>query len=231
MMFPFSIIVNKFLRFSACKITQVGKGNNLSSNKSLQFENHQKEDLPRAVHVNALSICKVDDLDRSQGATMKIIISYPRREVKSINEIGAESQSVVKNIGLKNSLQRMSSRRISCPRVKRSVYRWNRATVQKFHEDWQLFEGEQPRSVGSFFYQNALQGTGHVLCTFVQSALLFGSNSEEATERAVNAAALAFSSLLRCRNLKMALLLCTPFAFLSGLKLPFPFLSNACHAG
>ena len=53
------------------------KENNLSSNKSLQFENRQKEDLPRAVHVNALSTCKVDDLDTSQGATVKIIISYP----------------------------------------------------------------------------------------------------------------------------------------------------------
>ena len=78
------------------------KENNLSSNKSLQFENRQKEDLPRAVHVNALSTCKVDDLDTSQGATVKIIISYPSGEVKSINEGGAESQSVVKNIGLKN---------------------------------------------------------------------------------------------------------------------------------
>ena len=123
----------------------------------------------------------------------------------------------------------MSPPRISCPRVKRSVYRWNRATVQKFHEDWQLFEGEQPRSVGSFFYQNALQGTGNVLCTFAHSALLFGSNSEEATERAVYAVALAFLSLIRRRNPKMALLPCAPLAFLSGLKLPFP--SNACHAG
>ena len=33
---------------------------------------------------------------------------------------------------------------------------------------------------------------------------LLGSNSEEATERAVNAVALAFSSLIRCRNPKMS---------------------------
>lgn len=39
-----------------------------------------------------------------------------------------------------------------------------------------------------------------VLC---QASNLLASNSEEATERAVNAVALAFSSLIRCRNPKM----------------------------
>lgn len=53
------------------------KGNNLSSNKSLQFENRQEEDLSRSVHVNDLSTCHGDDLDTSQGAAVKIIISYP----------------------------------------------------------------------------------------------------------------------------------------------------------
>ena len=53
------------------------KGNNLSSKKSLQFENRQEEDLSRSVHVNDLSTCHGDDLDTSQGAAVKIIISYP----------------------------------------------------------------------------------------------------------------------------------------------------------
>ena len=53
------------------------KGNNLSSKKSLQFENRQEEDLSRSVHVNELSTCHGDDLDTSQGAAVKITISYP----------------------------------------------------------------------------------------------------------------------------------------------------------
>lgn len=78
------------------------KGNNLSGKKSLKFENREEEDLSRAVRVNALSTCNVDDLDTLQGAAVKIIISYPSREVKAINKLDAESQSVVENIGLKN---------------------------------------------------------------------------------------------------------------------------------
>lgn len=54
------------------------------------------------VHVNALLKCNVDDLDILQGAAVEIITSYPGGEVKSINKLNAESQSVVKNIGLKN---------------------------------------------------------------------------------------------------------------------------------
>lgn len=72
------------------------------------------------VHVNALWKCNVDDLDILQGAAVKIITSYPGREVKSINKLNAESQSVVKNIDLKN-WNSMSRQRISCPGVKRSV--------------------------------------------------------------------------------------------------------------
>lgn len=48
------------------------------------------------VHVNALWKCNVDDLDILQGAAVKIITSYPGGEVKSMNKLNAESQSVVK---------------------------------------------------------------------------------------------------------------------------------------
>ena len=77
------------------------KGNNLSNKKSLQFVNRQKEDLSRAVYVNALSTCNVHDLETSQGAAVKIIISYPSGDVKSINNLDTDSQSVVKHIALK----------------------------------------------------------------------------------------------------------------------------------
>ena len=68
---------------------------------------------------------------------------------------------------------------------------------------WQLFYGEQPRSVGSVFEQNALQGSGWRR-TVCQVSNLSGTNSEEARERAAKAVVLAFSSLIPFRILKMS---------------------------
>ena len=66
-----------------------------------------------------------------------------------------------------------------------------------------MFYGEQPRSVGSVFEQNALQGSGWRR-TVCQVSNLSGTNSEEARERAAKAVVLAFSSLIPFRILKMS---------------------------
>ena len=70
----------------------VGKGKNPISDKSLKFENCQKIDLLTGDQVNVLLKCNVDDLDILQGAAVKIVISYPSGEIKSINKLDAESQ-------------------------------------------------------------------------------------------------------------------------------------------
>ena len=140
----------------------------------------------------------MDDLDILQGAAVKIITSYPSGEVKSINKLDAESQSVVKNIGLKNWNTVCLDNEFLALEFKEEF----KHEIGK-RKEWQLFYGEQPRSVGSVFEQNALQGSGWKR-TVCQVSNLSGTNSVEATERAAKAVVLAFSSLVPFRILKMS---------------------------
>ena len=74
----------------------------MKDKKSLQFDDHGKTDeFFSAVHCNVLSKCNIDDLDTSKGAAVKVIISYPSGEVSVMNKIGDESQSIFRNIALK----------------------------------------------------------------------------------------------------------------------------------
>lgn len=56
----------------------------------------------------------MDDLDILQGAVVKIITSYPGEEVKSINKLNVESQSVVGSVFEQDALQRSGWKRTVC---------------------------------------------------------------------------------------------------------------------
>lgn len=56
----------------------------------------------------------MDDLDILQGAAVKIITSYPGEEVKSINKLNVESQSVVGSVFEQDALQGSGWKRTVC---------------------------------------------------------------------------------------------------------------------
>lgn len=56
----------------------------------------------------------MDDLDILQGAVVKIITSYPGEEVKSINKLNVESQSVVGSVFEQDALQGSGWKRTVC---------------------------------------------------------------------------------------------------------------------
>lgn len=56
----------------------------------------------------------MDDLDILQGAAVKIITSYPGEEVKSINKLNVESQSVVGSVFEQDALQASGWKRTVC---------------------------------------------------------------------------------------------------------------------
>ena len=186
---------------------------NPSSKKSLLFDSdHQKDgDFFRAVHYNTLSRCNVDDLNTSEGAAVKVVISHPSGEVTVINKIDRESQNIIKNIGLKNWKTAVNT----CLRHELLAPEFNEAFACEIARECKNYSKsdsclkERSPDQLAVFSNKTLCKEVNTHCPVLYSALCQASNlcclnSEESNERAVNAIALAVSALIRCRNPTMS---------------------------
>ena len=129
---------------------------------------------------------------------------------RKVSGTQGSSQSVVKNIGLKN----WKTASNACLRHEFLALELKEAFKNELGQECKNFTKgdsclkESSRDQLAVFSNKTLCKELEMYCPLLYTVLcqasnLLGSNSEEATERAVNAVALAFSSLIRCRNPKM----------------------------
>ena len=130
---------------------------------------------------------------------------------RKVSGTQGSSQSVVKNIGLKN----WETASNACLRHEFLALELKEAFKNELGQECKNFtKGDSCLKESSpdqlaVFSNKTLCKELEMYCPLLYTVLcqasnLLGSNSEEATERAVNAVALAFSSLIRCRNPKMS---------------------------
>ena len=181
----------------------------MKDKKSLQFADRGKNDeFLRAVHSNVLSKYNIDDLDTSKGAAVKVVIAYPSGDVSVVNKIDEEGQSIIKNIALKNWATVANTclrHELLAPELKDAFGR----AVGKECKDCLLEERKLPKGQLAVFSNRTLCKEVEINCPLLYSALCQASNlrslnSEESKERAVNAIALAVSTLIRSGNSTMS---------------------------
>lgn len=196
------------------RIRSPGKeGQNTWVRKSLGFDNSTKQgEFSKAMHSHLLSRCNVDDLDTSQGsAAIKVVICYPNGDVSVKNKFDRESQNIIRNISLgkwktvanasfRHELLASELRETFSQEIARECKNYSKAdSCLQYNSPDQL----------AVFSNKTLCKEVELHCPLLYAALCKASNltslaSEDENERAVNAVALAFSCLIRCRNPSMS---------------------------
>ena len=196
------------------RIRSPGKeGQNTWVRKSLGFDNSRKQgEFSKAMHSHLLSRCNVDDLDTSQGsAAIKVVICYPNGDVSVKNKFDRESQNIIRNISLgkwktvanasfRHELLASELRETFSQEIARECKNYSKAdSCLQYNSPDQL----------AVFSNKTLCKEVELHCPLLYAALCKASNltslaSEDENERAVNAVALAFSCLIRCRNPSMS---------------------------
>lgn len=188
------------------------EASNVKGKKSLQFGDHGKtSDFFRSVHCNVLSKCNIDDLDTSKGAPVKVVISYPSGEVSVMNKIDDKSQSIIRNIALKNwaTVANVCLRHeLLAPEFKDAFAREVGKECKAYTKSESCLMESSPDQLAVFSNRTVCKEV-EIHCPLLYSALCQASNmcslnSEVSKERAVNAIAVAVSALIRLGNPTMS---------------------------
>lgn len=193
-----------------CPLTKQPGGQVSSAKKSLSFmENVNINE--KQVQDSMTSSLNIDDLDTTKSSAVKVVIAYPNGRVVVKRNFDENTLVIIKDTCLSRwepVVNAFLRHEFLSKELIRALEREVNRECKTYCKSDSCLKSSEPDQL-AIFSNNTVCREIKIHCPFLSTVLSSASNlnnskSEKNTERAINAIALATSTLIRCRNPTMS---------------------------